>query len=123
MVGIRKTARANLPGTKVRGDSRRPHAGQWLRFWPNPEVHLDSAGKNYNSQKPQRHGPQRVEFQHLRGGERGAGAGRDLGVRLGYRLGLRLCVSEFLQDAGTQSGPGGPKPRHRCVGSGCLGKG
>lgn len=105
------------------GDSRRPRAGQWLRFWPNPEVHLDSASKNYNSQKPQRHGPQRVGFQHLRGGGRGAGAGWELEVRLGYQLGLRLCVSEFLQDAGTQSGLGGPKPRHRCVGSGCLGKG
>lgn len=34
--------------------SQRPRGGQWLRFWPNPEVHLGPASPDYNSQKPRR---------------------------------------------------------------------
>lgn len=56
---------------QVRGDSRHPRAGQWLRFWPNPEVRLGSASRDYNSQKPQRHGRRLGGAPAPPGGERG----------------------------------------------------
>lgn len=54
--GIRSAARVKLQRAEARGDSQRPRAGQWLRFWPNPEVLWGSASGNYNSQKPSRRG-------------------------------------------------------------------
>ena len=56
LVGIHKAARLNRQRAEVHVDCKRPRTGQWLHFCPNPEVCLDSASRNYNSQKPRRCG-------------------------------------------------------------------
>lgn len=88
----------------MRGDKKRPRAGQWLRFWPNPEVRLGSASLDYNSQKARRRGrgsssSGKVDTrtrQHRK---------RELGLGSGW--GLSVCVSEFLRGAETRSQIGG----------------
>lgn len=88
----------------MRGDKKRPRAGQWLRFWPNPEVRLGSASLDYNSQKARRRGrgsssSGKVDArtrQHRK---------RELGLGSGWAL--RVCVSEFLRGAETRSQIGG----------------